>query len=179
MELNKFIQRKFKGTGLVEVIVVIAILSIAMVSVVGVTTRGMKQIKRDEIKDQAAGLQLQSIELAKSPAALTFPGDLRPGDFRNYTLDFQSENGAALKNTNSTIDLSADNCSDRSVYYVDYDEYEPGSSGNVFCNQIRVSVEANTAEAGITKNFYIIKSIVVYKTADGFEKKELSAFRSE
>jgi|GEM_PF-6458547 len=177
--MQKILQLKFNkklfATGLVEVIVVLAILATTMVSIVIVTTRGLRQVKRDEIEDRAVGLQLRSLELAKSPATLTLPIKLQTGDIKNYYLQFPDASNAqgevhpieAVKSG----DLTLDNCSLNSEYHV---VLENTAKGEMYCNQMRIELKSASG-----KNYYEVKSIIVYKSINGFEKKELLAYRRE
>lgn len=173
------LNKKLKGTGLVEVIVVIGILSVTLVSVMLVTGRSIRQVKDDELADKATGYQIRALELAKSPAELTISGDLQVGDVSNFYLDFanQTQGQLTLSPALRSQDLTTTDCDQNSEYFVNVTKEQ---TTEIFCNQIQVTLKSQQVTNGSTGSnvlYYEIKSIVVYGTSKGFEKKELLAFR--
>lgn len=166
---KKYGKGNLNATGLVEVIVVLAIMAVTLVTVVSVTTRGLRQVKRDEVEDRAIGYQLRSLEIAKSPAKLTFPGDLQHGDTVSYFIDYS--NAVWFVQAQSGQALTEQTCTPDSEYWV---AIEGAGEGEAYCNQ--VIVEYKFMEQ---KKLYTVKSIMVYNTGDKFEKKELLTFRRE
>lgn len=162
-----------RATGLVEVVVVIGILAVTMVSVIGVTIKSMRQVKRDEIEDKASGFQIRSLELAKSPATLVFPSTLLPGDVKSFYIKTNAgtQTGIEFILSNTSTNLSTTNCTSSSEYSVKITGAEPGE---LYCNQIIVEVKSEN-----NKNFYIVKSVMVYKSLDKFLKKELITYRRD
>jgi type II secretory pathway pseudopilin PulG len=172
MQLKSKNSKNIIATGLVEVIVVLGILSVTMVSVMGVTIKSMRQVKRDETEDRATGFQLRALELAKSPATLAFPGNPVAGDVKRYSVKTGSTTGQSTIEyvlSNSSIDLTTDNCNKDSEYAV---TIQGAGSGEMYCNQIVIEVKTQGSV-----NYYQIKSVMVYKSLDTFNKKELITFR--
>lgn len=165
---------KIKATGLVEVIVVIAILAMTMLAVVGVTTRALRQVKRNEIEDRVTGIQLRALEYIKSPIDISANNiDLPTSTNPNYySVNFNANNGQLVLTpqvlTQNLSKQAPYNCNSSSVYFV-----SGLDSGDVVCNQIIIT----RPDAG--KEVYEVRSVLVYQALDEFYSKELLGYRIE
>jgi len=162
---------KLKATGLVEVIVVIAILSVVIVSVASVTTKAMRQILKTEIEDRATSIQIRSLEMAKSPSELVLT-PMTANDMRNYAVVFSATSGQVdFVERSGGSNLSTNNCSPSSEYYVDLGN----DAKDTICNQ--VIIRSKNGYGG--KLYYEVSSVLVFKSVDDFEIKQLLGYRRE
>ncbi len=167
--MRSICKRKTDGTGLVEVLTVLAILAFTMITIVGVTVRGMKQVKRNEVEDRAVGIQLRSLEYAKSPADLSLPV-MQNGDILYFAIT--SAPGIQLTQISGSQVVDENNCDINSPYYVDL-----GTENNdLICNQVIIETKLNPSTNNL---FYEITSKLIFRALDNFESRELIAYRSE
>lgn len=169
MQMRSIFNNKISATGLVEVITVLAIMAFTMVAIVGVTVRGMRQVKKNEVEDRAVGIQIRSLEYAKSPASLNIP-PMENGDILYFSVDTSS--GIQLSSVAGATIIDETNCDINSPYHVDL------GTGNkdMICNQIIVEAKLNPSTSTL---FYEIKSRLVFRALEDFEIRELLAYRSE
>ncbi|MBN1331615.1 hypothetical protein JW978_01880 [Candidatus Dojkabacteria bacterium] len=166
---------QIKGTGLVEVLVALAIFSLTMITVVSVTTTSLKRIKRDEVEDRAIGIQFRSLELAKSPVQNLGLEKMKNGDIEYYTLEVAA-NKIELKKVNGSTVISPGNCSTQSNYYVNLADYGYEDVGdNLICNQVTVEFLGTQDDL----DTYEVKSLLVYNSAGKLEFNELVGYRRE
>ena len=169
------IKQKKNGSGLVEVLVALAILSMTMITVVSVTAASLRRIKQDEIEDRAIGIQFRALELVKSPVSDLGLGTMQTGDIGFYSLSPSGSDSTLVKENGSTV-ISAQNCDTSSDYYVNLADLGYVTVGNtLLCNQ--VIVEFLGAQEGLRT--YKVRSLLVYNNAGEIVFNELVGYRRE
>ncbi len=171
MTTQFILNKKYKANSLVEVIVVIAILSMTMISIVIVSTRSIRQVKKNELIDKSIALQLRSIEYAKTPNTLPVLDTMQNGDTKKFKIVISQNEGIEFVEATSGQDLTLDNCSASSEYFVDF---ENDDTLDTFCNQIVIS-----AKDGASGLYYEIHSKIVYWVMDHFEESEMLGYRAK
>lgn len=114
---------KFSAVGLVEVLIVLALVATTMVAATQVTVQSLIKIKEDEVNDYVNGLMVRALEAAKSPQILTINNDLTGlTDFEgSYTLLVPSEGADTPSFTQEAIELTPlpeGSCTTNSPYSV-------------------------------------------------------------
>lgn len=171
--LNRGLSLRVGATGLVEVLVVIGILSLSMVTIVVVTTRSLVRIKKDEVHDQATGIQYRALEYAKTPGDLCVQMD--PGEINYYKFE-KSQEGEFLVRTVGAYELDENNCSNSSEYYMDLSgNGVEVPSGSIFCNQVVLEALPLAEQTRVFK----VRSILVYNLEGEFVREELLGYRRE
>lgn len=74
--MNKPSTKKLSALGLVEVLVVLAIVGLTMVGSMQLTTGAFRSIRENEITDMANGIMVQSLEIIKSPQPILILDEL-------------------------------------------------------------------------------------------------------
>ncbi|MBD3280758.1 hypothetical protein GF389_04515 [Candidatus Dojkabacteria bacterium] len=163
------------GGGLVEVLVALAILSMTMITVVSVTTNSLTQIKRDEIKDRAVGIQFRALELAKSPVDNLGLSTLQRGEVAHFRL-YSSASGIVLERASGAELISKSNCDSQSDYFVDLEDFGYEAPGNnLICNQVIIELENQQEDI----RTYKVSSLLVYNVEGELVFNELVGYRRE
>jgi hypothetical protein len=100
-------QKSWAAVGLVEVLIVLALVATTMVAATQVTVQALIKIKEDEINDYVNGLMVRTLEAAKSPQTLTINNQLTGlDDFEgSYTLQV-TDDGNPPAFTQEAIELT-------------------------------------------------------------------------
>jgi len=107
-----------KALGLVEVLIVLAIVGVTMVAAMQLTTGAFRSIRDNEITDLASGIILQGMEIAKSPqgVSLTSPGGTIFDPEGSYSLD-TTQNPPMMIQQNSGSDQLINTCNSTSPFF--------------------------------------------------------------
>lgn len=159
---------KYKGGSLIEVLVILAITAVSMVGIAGVNNRTLIAIKDNETLDNANGVMVQALEVAKSPARLPISGLTGVG---RYSLDYTTNSLNRLADGEPDLTATSD-CSVGSPYYVSI--ADPDDSGRNICLQLTV-VQRPRVLGGL--NYYEITSRVLFYLSNGPVLNQLVAYR--
>lgn len=132
-----------KGTSLVEVLAVLAIVSVSIIATMGVLVKANISIKSNEIQDIANDTLLRALELVKAPSNVLISA--APSDFANLLTGSDPNNYYALKKTGSSNYLQFDtqyasnsplsSCSSSSFYFIPIDVNNV-TQPYIFCMQV-------------------------------------------
>lgn len=135
-----------KGTSLVEVLAVLAIVSVAIIATMNVLVKANISIKSNEIQDIANDTLIRALELVKAPSNVLISAS--PSDFANLLTGSNSNNYYALKKSGSSNYLQFDpqyavnaplsSCSSSSFYYIPI-EVNGVTQPYIFCMQLQFS----------------------------------------
>lgn len=161
---------------MVEILVAIAVFGTAIVSATAFTIKSLRIVKDNELRDQATGIMVRTLEYVKSDAinsdVIGVPAGQTNTRYFAIEGDPANPNSGVLKLDEkigaSATPLSEANCQDsNSVYYVDVNATKDTSF--LLCNQIILT--------GTVGNNYQVTSTVVYKLSDKYEISELNGFK--
>lgn len=162
-----------QGFGLIEVLVVLAIVATSMLAATQITFDGLRSIKLDEVVDYVNGSMLQALEIAKSPTSVEVVGTTAPANFDgSYRLQITPDGkGAMNRVTTATTPLTLANCSSSSPYFVNVQESNAVQNPLV-CLQLVVTQKQN-----LGLNYYEVRSRIVYNLAGLTVEKEIVGYR--
>jgi len=100
--------KTWPAVGLVEVLIVLALVATTMVAATQVTVQSLIKIKEDEVNDYVNGLMIRVLEAAKSPQTLTIDNQLTGlSDFEgSYVLTIPDEGTSTPAFTQEAIELT-------------------------------------------------------------------------
>lgn len=167
-------KRKLPAIGLLEILIVLAIVSVTMVGAFQISLQGLRVVKNNEVADYANTLMLQALEIAKNPADVKVSSNSTITNFNgSYRLQRLADNTAVMwLVTTSLTPASGSTCSKNSTYYLDISNSGATTSPSIICLQLRVQQQQNL---GI--NVYQITSRVMYSLNGQVIEQEVVGFR--
>lgn len=171
-------QRKFFGKlsalGLVEVLVVLAIVGTTMVAAMQLATNSFVSIRDNQITDVATGILIQGLEIAKSPQ------DVRLTNEFGGVLDVEGSywvnltaNPPVLWQESRSITDVITGCEKDSTYFMEINENVLGVTPQV-CLQIIIEEGDNRGTV-----FYKVTSRVHYLTSRGGFTRTIQGYRRD
>ena len=164
---------KIRGFGLMEVLIVLAIVAATMVAAMQVSIQSLRVIKQNEIGDYANSVMVKALEVAKSPSDVQVSGTAQITNFQgSYQLQTQVGSPSVLwKVSDSVVPMTANNCSNTSPYYTDISAVS--NIGNpVVCLQLIIR-----NISGLTGNAYEITSYLIYDIQDQQVERSIIGYR--
>lgn len=180
---------RIAAAGLVEIMVVLAMIATSLVAVVGINVRSQLLIKTNETIENANGVMLKALELARSPEPIrvtSFSGGQISNVAGKYSVVVGQDGNVSsiIKQLDAdpTISANSFNCLESSAYAVSIDLFSRSAngapSGNasnaLICAQVIVS--PTTSQLG-ENAIYEVNSIVVYPTPQGKQTNNLIGYR--
>lgn len=161
--------KSMAAVGLVEVLVVLAIVGVTMVASMQLTTDALRSIRDNQVADVALGFLVQGLEIAKNPQGVQLSssfGQIVDVD-GSYSLD-DTTSPPTLFQLNNNITNPIQDC--QAQYIVQYDQAIQGNKPEI-CLQIIIEE--------IAVGSYRIQTRVVYPTSDGPVVRSLEGVRLE
>lgn len=151
--------RQYHGFGLLEVLIVLAIVASTMVAATQISLEGYKAIKVNELTDYSNSVLLQALELVKAPGSINISAATQPNGF-NGSYKLRTPSGTSGRVTldrisSSLTAIGVEQCSDTSPYYTATSDDSP-LPDPLLCTQI--IVEEVTGSTGL----YRMTSRVVF-----------------
>ncbi|MCA9379036.1 hypothetical protein KC640_01275 [Candidatus Dojkabacteria bacterium] len=164
---------KIPAFGLMEVMIVLAIVAATMVAAMQVSIQSLRVIKQNEIGDYANSVMVQALELAKSPSNVQVSATGQVTDFQGtYQLQINSAGGAVLwKVGDNVTPITNTGCTNASPYFVDISNINPVGSP-VVCLQLIVR-----NISGISGAAYEITSHLIYTLQNEQIERSIIGYR--
>ncbi len=153
--------------GLLEIIIVLAIVAITMIAATQAALVAQRAIKKNEIGDLANGLMIQALEVAKSPTDVRLANVSLPNVDGSYAMDSLSGLPSMRKVADVSTPITPGQCTSASPYSQELGA-EWGGSSPLICLQVVVREISN-----LGLNVFEITAHVLYKLegeADFVEK---------
>lgn len=164
---------KKAGFGLIEILIVLAIIATTMLAATQISLNGIRAIKLDEVVDFANGMLLQGLELAKSPSTVrvfTLSGASNLNG--SYRLQTASNGTTELRMVTTTqTPLTLAQCTSSSAYFVNITG-ATGVTNPQVCLQLMI-----TARTNLGVNYYEIRTRLVYNLGGQTLEREIYAYR--
>lgn len=175
MKSKSLINHKLAAMSLVEVLAVLGLVAVFIVGAAQMTVRLLINVKNNEVIDYVSGVQVQALEIAKSPAEVAVTrtlGQIPPGYLGSYRLRYGTPN--VLLYQSGATSLITD-CADTSAYRITTSTAEAASLPTVclqFVIQPQTSLGNNTYYQITTRLIYnlngqdYINDLVGYRSQD-------------
>ncbi len=177
LQLNK---KHKKGSSLIEVIIVLAIVSFTIIASMALVARTRLEIKNNEIQDNANEILLKALEALKSPSKVVLTQDpsltgvgpyyfsLKVEQDGTYVLEYKRAGSfTALPKTDGSFDFSKI-CTDQNPFHV-----TDGRSFN-YCQMVEISP---ILKAGISRELYKVSTTIIYQTSNEAKSETLISYR--
>lgn len=171
-----------KGSSLIEVIIVLAIVSLTIISSMSLVARTRIEIKNNEIEDKASDFLLKALEALKTPDKVTLVGNpqLTEGRLYNFSLskDVSGAYSLVLQPNATSLPVAGSEyeyseiCNSSSIFYLT-DE----NSFN-YCQQVSIVKRQNRFNPK-NPNAYEIKTTLLYQINGESKSDSLVTYRYE
>lgn len=169
-----------KGIGLVEVLVVLALVATTMVAAAQLSVNALRSIKNNEVKDYATGLLVQALEVAKSPDDINIYTTSALASYNGtYSLERGPTGTGYVLSYSSPSTTQISSCASDSIYAIDI-----SAQFNVPVPKVCLQVVI-TANQGLAGNYYQISATTIYtlegetirETVIGYRRNEFKVQR--
>lgn len=168
-----------KGSSLIEVIIVLAIVSFTIIASMALVARTRLEIRNNEIQDNANGVLLKALEALKTPAKVVINGNpslsganayyfsLKEDTAGRYILQYQAPGSfKSLPGESGTFDFN-DVCTTDNPFYV--------SDGSfTYCQQVTITP---ILRPGVIRELYEVGTRIIYTTSNENKSESLTSYR--
>lgn len=171
--MSKLIRNKNLAFGLIEVLIVLAIVATTMLAATQITLNGMRAIKLDEIVDFANGIMVQGLEIAKSPTTVEVVVSTVPANYNgSYRLQTNADGSSVLRLIDSSqTPITLAQCTSASNYFIRI-ENATGVQNPQVCLQMIV-----TQRQSLGLNYYEVRSRLVYNVGGQTVERDIYSYR--